>query len=84
MPFTKMEGCGNDYVFVDAIRDALPLARGAELARAWSHRHFGIGGDGLIVLTRGERAPVRMHMWNADGSRGAMCGNGLRCLAVLA
>ena len=84
VPFTKMEGCGNDYVFVDAIRDALPLARGAELARAWSHRHFGIGGDGLIVLTRGERAPVRMHMWNADGSRGAMCGNGLRGLAGLA
>lgn len=82
--FTKMEGCGNDYVFVDAVRDPLPLVRGGELARAWSDRHFGIGGDGLVVLTGGERAAVRMQMWNADGSRGAMCGNGLRCLARLA
>ncbi|MFO1076528.1 MAG: diaminopimelate epimerase [Planctomycetota bacterium] len=84
MPFTKMEGCGNDYVFVDAIRGAFSLDRAAACARAWSDRHFGIGADGLIVLARGERAPVRMLMWNADGSRGAMCGNGLRCLAVLA
>ena len=84
LPFRKMEGCGNDYVFVDGIRDAFPLARASELARAWSDRHFGVGGDGLIVLTTGQHAPVRMQMWNADGSRGAMCGNGLRCLARLA
>lgn len=84
VPFTKMEGAGNDYVFVDGIRVPFPLDRGARTARAVSDRHFGIGGDGLIVLARGEQAPVRMHMWNADGSRGAMCGNGLRCLAKLA
>ena len=84
LPFTKMEGAGNDYVFVDGIRVPFPLERGARMARAVSDRHFGIGGDGLIVLTKGAAAPVRMHMWNADGSRGAMCGNGLRCLARLA
>ncbi|MCU0862717.1 MAG: diaminopimelate epimerase [Planctomycetes bacterium] len=84
VPFTKMEGCGNDYVLVDGLQVPLPLDRAAALARAWSDRHFGIGADGLIVLGAGQRAPVRMSMWNADGSRGAMCGNGLRCLARLA
>jgi diaminopimelate epimerase len=84
IPFTKMEGCGNDYVFVDAIRTAVPLERAPELARRWSDRHFGIGSDGLIALVRGDDAPVRMLMWNADGSRAEMCGNGLRCLARLA
>lgn len=84
VPFAKMEGAGNDYVFVDGIRVSFPLEHGARAARAFSDRHFGIGGDGLIVLTRGDQASVRMHMWNADGSRGAMCGNGLRCLAKLA
>lgn len=84
VPFAKMEGCGNDYVFVDGIGTPLPLERGPELARRWSDRHFGIGADGLIVLQRGTSAPLRMSMWNADGSRGAMCGNGLRCLARFA
>ncbi|HEX6812604.1 MAG TPA: diaminopimelate epimerase [Planctomycetota bacterium] len=84
IPFTKMEGAGNDYVYVDAIRTPFPLAAAPALARSWSDRHFGIGADGLIVMERGREAPVRMVMWNADGSRGAMCGNGLRCLARLA
>ena len=84
VPFTKMEGLGNDYIFVDAITTPMPLARAAELARRWSDRHFGIGADGLILLLAGDTAPVRMAMWNADGSRGAMCGNGLRCLARFA
>lgn len=84
VPFVKMEGAGNDYVFVDGIRDAMPLERAPELACRWSRRHHDIGADGLIVLRRGEVAPLRMLMWNADGSRGAMCGNGLRCLARLA
>ncbi len=82
--FVKMEGTGNDYVYVDALRSEFPWSRAAQLARAWSDRHFGIGSDGLIVLSKGERAPVRMTMWNLDGSRGAMCGNGLRCVAKLA
>lgn len=84
VPFVKMEGAGNDYVFVDAIRDGFPLERGSELARAWSDRRFGIGADGLIALCRGASNPLAMAMWNADGSEGAMCGNGIRCLAVLA
>lgn len=84
VPFTKMEGAGNDYVYLDAIRTPLSLANAPSLARRWSDRHFGIGADGLIVMSRGREAPLRMSMWNADGSQGAMCGNGLRCLARLA
>jgi diaminopimelate epimerase len=84
LPFTKMEGAGNDYVFVDGIDHEIDDARAPLLARTWSDRHFGIGADGLIVLRRGRAAPVAMAMWNADGSRGAMCGNGLRCIARFA
>lgn len=83
--FTKMEGAGNDYIYVDAIRQpGFPLEQAGELARRWSDRHFGIGSDGLIALLPSQAADVRMAMWNADGSSGAMCGNGLRCIAVLA
>ena len=84
LPFTKMEGAGNDYVFLDAIRTPVRMQLAPALARRWSDRHFGIGADGLVILSRGASAPVRMSMLNADGSRGAMCGNGLRCVARLA
>ena len=84
LAFTKMEGCGNDYVYVDGIAHAFPIERAGDYARRWSDRHFGIGADGLIVLARDENGDLRMLMWNADGSRGAMCGNGLRCLARFA
>ncbi len=85
LAFHKMEGAGNDYVFVDAISQRFPLGRAAELARQWSDRHRGIGADGLILLLPGSAGgEVAMRMWNADGSEGAMCGNGLRCLAALA
>jgi diaminopimelate epimerase len=82
--FTKMEGAGNDYVYVDAIHDDFDLARGAEVARIVADRRFGVGGDGLIVLAPSTVADVRMVMWNADGSRSSMCGNGIRCIAKLA
>ncbi len=82
--FTKMEGAGNDYVYVDAIHDEFDLERGSEVAKIVSDRRFGIGGDGLIVLAPSSTADVRMVMWNADGSRGGMCGNGIRCVAKLA
>jgi diaminopimelate epimerase len=82
--FVKMEGAGNDYIYVDAIRAPLPLEHAARAAQVWSDRHFGIGADGLIVLLPSSSARVRMAMWNADGSRGRMCGNGLRCIAKLA
>lgn len=84
VPFTKMEGCGNDYIFVDGIAQPFPVEWAPELSKEWSSYHFGIGADGLIVLTRDDDGTLRMQMWNADGSRGAMCGNGLRCLARFA
>jgi diaminopimelate epimerase len=84
LEFTKLEGAGNDYVFVDAFHAPFDEAAAPELARAISDRHLGVGADGLIVLARSARADARMLMWNADGSRGAMCGNGIRCLAKFA
>jgi diaminopimelate epimerase len=79
--FTKMHGCGNDYIYVIAnrVRPADPAA----LSRRLSDRRFGIGGDGLIMLAPSKSADVRMEMYNADGSRGEMCGNGIRCVARL-
>jgi diaminopimelate epimerase len=82
LQFTKMHGCGNDYIFVVATR-ARPADPSALSVRV-SDRHFGIGGDGLIMLAPSNRADIRMEMYNADGSRGDMCGNGIRCLARLA
>jgi len=88
LPFVKMHGCGNDYIYVvaDRIRPADPGA----LSKRLSDRRFGIGSDGLIMLlpsksvdARIKTADVRMEMYNADGSRGAMCGNGIRCVARL-
>jgi diaminopimelate epimerase len=81
LAFTKMHGCGNDYIYViaDRVRPADPGA----LARRLSDRHFGVGGDGLIMLAPSKVADVRMEMYNADGSRGEMCGNGIRCVARL-
>jgi diaminopimelate epimerase len=82
LEFTKMHGCGNDYIFVvaDHVRPANP----AKLSIRLSDRRLGIGGDGLILLAPSRTADVRMEMYNADGSRGEMCGNGIRCLARLA
>jgi diaminopimelate epimerase len=82
LQFTKMHGCGNDYIFVVAMR-ARPADPSALSVRL-SDRHFGVGGDGLIMLAPSNRADLRMEMYNADGSRGDMCGNGIRCLARLA
>jgi diaminopimelate epimerase len=82
MRFVKMHGAGNDYVFVDTFEES--VADAPSLARAVSDRHTGIGGDGLILLAPSESADCRMIMYNADGSRAEMCGNGLRCVARLA
>jgi diaminopimelate epimerase len=79
--FTKMHGCGNDYVYV--VADRLRPADPGSLARRLADRRFGIGGDGLILLCPSKTADVRMEMYNADGSRGEMCGNGIRCVARL-
>lgn len=79
MRFTKMHGCGNDYVYIDCTRETIKDESAA--AVALSDRHFGIGGDGLILIKKGTKADFEMVMYNADGSRGAMCGNGIRCVA---
>ena len=80
MKFTKMHGAGNDYVSVDCFREELPKDLPG-LARQMSHRHFGIGADGLILIHPSELADARMQMFNADGSESEMCGNGIRCVA---
>ena len=79
MKFTKMHGIGNDYVYVNCFREL--VERPEELARRVSDRHFGVGSDGLILIKPSETADFEMEMYNADGSRGAMCGNGIRCVA---
>jgi diaminopimelate epimerase len=80
MRFTKMHGAGNDYVYVDCFQEPMP-ADPAALSQKLSDRHFGIGGDGLILICPSERADARMRMFNADGSEAEMCGNGVRCVA---
>src|SRR3954469_9774675 len=79
MRFTKMHGLGNDYVYVDCFAQ-LPRDPSA-LARRISDRHLGVGSDGLILILPSEVADARMRMFNADGSEGEMCGNGVRCVA---
>lgn len=80
MRFVKMQGCGNDYIYLDCVR-AKPPRDPLALARAISDRHFGVGADGLILICPSEKADARMRMFNADGSEAEMCGNGLRCVA---
>ncbi len=82
MKFYKMHGIGNDYIYMDCIRGK--VENPSELAKRLSDRHFSIGGDGLILLCTSKVADIRMRMFNADGSEGKMCGNGIRCLAKLA
>lgn len=82
MKFTKMQGLGNDYVYVDCVHQTPGDL--SELARRVSDRHFGVGSDGLICLLPSETADFRMRMFNADGSEGEMCGNGIRCLGKFA
>ena len=78
--FTKMEGCGNDYVYIEGISQRIPQDIKPELVRKLSDRHFGIGGDGVIFINDSQIADFEMEMYNADGSRGEMCGNGIRCV----
>ena len=80
MRFHKMHGIGNDYVYVDCVRQPMP-ADPAALSRLVSDRHFGVGSDGLILVCPSAIADARMRMFNADGSESEMCGNGIRCVA---
>ena len=79
MKFTKMHGIGNDYVYVNCFKETVENPSG--VAVKVSDRHFGIGSDGLILIKPSEVADGKMEMYNADGSQGAMCGNGIRCVA---
>lgn len=80
MKFTKMQGCGNDYVYVNGFEEKIPAHDKPELVRRLSDRHFGIGGDGVIFINPASEADFEMEMYNADGSRSEMCGNGIRCV----
>lgn len=79
MKFTKMQGAGNDYVYINCLEEQVPNP--AEVSKFVSDRHFGIGADGLILIKHSERADFEMAMYNADGSQGEMCGNAIRCVA---
>ena len=79
MKFTKMHGCGNDYIYVNCFEETVENPK--EVAVKVSDRHFGISSDGLILICPSDVADVKMRMFNADGSEGKMCGNGIRCVA---
>ena len=78
MKFTKMQGCGNDYIYVNCFEEE--ILDKAEMAKFVSDEHFGIGSDGMILICPSEIADFKMEMYNEDGSEGAMCGNGIRCV----
>ena len=79
MKFTKMQGIGNDYVYVNCLQET--IENPSELAKKISDRYYGVGSDGLIMINPSDKADFEMEMYNADGSRGEMCGNGIRCVA---
>lgn len=80
--FTKMQGCGNDYVYIDGGRFHIPMEQKPDVVRRLSNRNFGIGSDGVIFINPvvDKSADFEMEMWNADGTRSEMCGNGMRCV----
>ena len=78
LKFTKMHGCGNDYVYINCFNQE--VADPNTLSIELSHRRFGIGGDGVILICPSDKADAKMRMFNADGSEGKMCGNGIRCV----
>lgn len=79
MKFTKMQALGNDYIYINAMKEK--VEHPSELARKLSDRNFGIGGDGVIFIDFSEKADVKMRMYNSDGTEGKLCGNGIRCVA---
>lgn len=81
MKFTKMHGCGNDYIYIDGASEKISQEEKPDFVRRVSDRHFGVGGDGVIFINPSDEADFEMEMYNADGSRAEMCGNGIRCVA---
>ena len=78
--FTKMQGCGNDYVYINGFTQKIDPEDKPEWVRKISDRHFGVGSDGAIFINPSKIADFEMEMWNADGTRSEMCGNGIRCV----
>lgn len=78
LKFTKMHGCGNDYIYFNCLEEELPNPE--DLAITLSDRHFGIGGDGIVLICKSDIADAKMRMFNMDGSEGKMCGNAIRCV----
>ena len=78
MKSTKMHGCGNDYVYIDGGAEQIDPEKKPDFVRRTSDRHFGVGGDGVIFINPSEEADFEMEMYNADGTRAEMCGNGIR------
>src|SRR5574344_104237 len=78
--FTKMQGLGNDYVYIDCTKNINQIENESSLAKFVSNRHFGIGSDGLILICKSDIADFKMRMFNSDGSEAEMCGNGIRCV----
>lgn len=78
--FTKMQGLGNDYVYIDCYSQNVNLGNISDLAKFMSNRHFGIGSDGIILICKSDVADFKMRMFNFDGSEAEMCGNGIRCV----
>lgn len=81
MKFTKMQGCGNDYVYINGFEEHILPENKPSVVKKLSERHFGIGSDGVIFINPSDIADFEMEMYNADGSRSEMCGNGIRCVA---
>lgn len=79
LEFTKMQGCGNDYIYINCFEREINCPE--SLSIALSDRHFGIGGDGIVLILRSDVADAKMRMFNLDGSEGKMCGNAIRCIA---
>ncbi|WP_144511861.1 diaminopimelate epimerase [Bacillus sp. FJAT-22090] len=79
IPFTKMHGCGNDYIYINCFERTIEHPE--QLSKIISDRHFGIGGDGIVLICPSENADAKMRMFNIDGSEGKMCGNAIRCVA---
>ncbi|TQR19365.1 diaminopimelate epimerase [Psychrobacillus vulpis] len=79
IPFTKMHGCGNDYIYINCFDHTIENPE--DLSRTISNRHFGIGGDGIVLICHSDVADAKMRMFNIDGSEGKMCGNAIRCVA---
>lgn len=81
MKFTKMHGCGNDYIYISGGAEQIRQEEKPQIVRSLSDRHFGVGGDGVIFINPSDEADFEMEMYNADGTRAEMCGNGIRCVA---